>query len=101
MVRGNAPTRFRHLPGETVAAYHKTAREGIMGTIHTSVGLAVDSANTQARALSRERPKENIMAIVSKDGQGKVFLAWPSVEQILAPNDTMAGLWRNGVKIKV
>jgi hypothetical protein len=84
-----------------VAAYHKTARKGIMGTIHAVVGLAVESANAQARELSRKRPTGNVMAIVTKDGQGKVFLAWPSVEQILAPNDTMAGLWRNGVKIKV
>ena len=70
--------------------------------VHTTVGLAVDEANRQARLLSLKRPRENIMALVSRDtGPGKVFLSWSTIEQNLAPNDTMCGLWLNGRKIKV
>ena len=72
-----------------------------MGEIYTTVGLAVDSANEQARELSRKRPRENIMAIITRDtAPAKVFLAWSTTEQNLAPNDTLAGLWKNGVKLK-
>ena len=70
--------------------------------IHTTVGLAVEDANRMARLLSLKRPRENIMAIVSRDtGPGKVFLSWSTIEQNLAPNDTLCGLWKNGVKIGI
>ena len=70
--------------------------------IHTTVGLAVEDANRMARLLSLKRPRENIMALVSRDtGPGKVFLSWSTIEQNLATADILCGLWLNGRKIKV
>lgn len=69
-----------------------------MGEIFTMVGAAVESANAQARELSRKHG--HTIAIVTTDKSG-VFLGWASVPQDLAPNDTLAGRWRNGERVEV
>jgi hypothetical protein len=69
-----------------------------MGTIHTMVGAAVESAQEQAKELSFKHG--HTIAIVTTDKSG-AFLAWASVPQDLAPNDTLAGRWRDGERVEV
>ncbi|MCK9361894.1 hypothetical protein M0Q28_06790 [Patescibacteria group bacterium] len=69
-----------------------------MGTIHTMVGAAVESANKQARKLSLKHG--HTVAIVTTDKSG-AFLAWATVPQDLAPNEMLAGRWKDGERVQV
>lgn len=67
-----------------------------MGTIHSVVGSAVESAQRQARDVSLRFGEA--IAIVTRDRSG-VFLAWASTPQSLAKNELLAGRWRDGRKL--
>ncbi|MCK9361659.1 hypothetical protein M0Q28_05580 [Patescibacteria group bacterium] len=69
-----------------------------MGTIHTLVGAAVEAANEEARRLSLKHG--HTVAIVTTDKSG-MFLAWATVPQDLAPNEMLAGRWRDGERVSV
>ena len=70
-----------------------------MGEIYTTVGQAVESANAQARELSRKH-KGLIMAVVTRDtGPKRLFLSWATPEQVMAANETECGWYKGGVKL--
>jgi hypothetical protein len=69
--------------------------------IFSVVGLAVSDANRMARELSLKRPRELIMAVVTRDtGTKRVFISWATPEQNMAGNDTECGWWRGGKNLK-